>query len=115
MQPHVEQGKPSQRIRAAVWTFSRGSSTHRRGLAVALLLAVALAGAGSWAAAQPPLAAGVRIALPQQLLTAMRARMTVSIEKRSGKTISASHCRHVSGGCDQRLGAFAEYLSSSAS
>jgi hypothetical protein len=56
----------------------------------------------------------VPVALPQQLLAAMRVRLTVSTERRSGRTIPASHCRHAPGGCEQRLSAFAEYLSSAA-
>lgn len=78
-------------------------------LALAGLLA--LVGGATWASAQ---SLGVPVALPQQLLTGMRARVAVSVEKSSGRTIPASHCRHAPGGCDRRLSAFAEYLVSSA-
>jgi hypothetical protein len=47
---------------------------------------------------------------PQLLLTAMRTRIAVSFNRRSGRTIPASHCRHAPGGCEKRLAAFAEYL-----
>ena len=81
-------------------------------LALALLLALLLG--GSFVSAQS-LTTRVPVALPQPLLAAMRARLTVSTEKTSGRTIPASHCRHAPGGCEQRLSAFAEYLSSAAS
>lgn len=47
---------------------------------------------------------------PQLLLAAIQARIAVSYDRRSGRTIPASHCRHAPGGCDKRLSAFAEYL-----
>jgi hypothetical protein len=50
------------------------------------------------------------IAKPEVLQKAMRSRVTVSWEKRSGRTIPASHCRHAPQGCDERLKHFATYL-----
>jgi hypothetical protein len=41
---------------------------------------------------------------------AMRTRISVSTEQKTGKTIPAAHCRHAAEGCDKRLAAFAEYL-----
>lgn len=46
----------------------------------------------------------------QVLNSAMRARIAVSTNRRTGRTIPASHCRHAVGGCDQRLTEFARYL-----
>jgi soluble lytic murein transglycosylase-like protein len=45
----------------------------------------------------------------EQLIGAMRARVSVGTDKR-GRTIPAYHCRHAVGGCDQRLSEFARYL-----
>ena len=45
-----------------------------------------------------------------QLGQAMRARIAVSYNQRSGKTIPAYHCRHAPEGCEQRLSTFAQYL-----
>jgi hypothetical protein len=104
---------PAQRVRHSL---QRGVASRLRlgGARVvlsAVLLASVVLGAATWANAQ---SLGVPVALPQQLLTGMRARVAVSIEKRSGRTIPAYHCRHAPGGCDQRLSAFAGYLVSAA-
>lgn len=40
----------------------------------------------------------------------MRARIAVSYNQKSGKTIPAYHCRHAPGGCESRLSTFATYL-----
>jgi hypothetical protein len=45
-----------------------------------------------------------------QMSQAMRARIAVSYNQRSGKTIPAYHCRHAPGGCESRLSTFAQYL-----
>jgi len=45
-----------------------------------------------------------------QLGQAMRARIAVSYNQRSGKTIPAYHCRHAPEGCESRLSTFAQYL-----
>src|SRR5690242_33084 len=47
---------------------------------------------------------------PQLLLAAIQNRIAVSYDRRSGRTIPASHCRHAPGGCEKRLAAFADYL-----
>jgi hypothetical protein len=41
---------------------------------------------------------------------AMRVRIAVSYNQKSGKTIPAYHCRHAPGGCESRLSTFAQYL-----
>jgi len=45
-----------------------------------------------------------------QLGQAMRSRISVSYNQRSGKTIPAYHCRHAPEGCESRLSTFAQYL-----
>jgi soluble lytic murein transglycosylase-like protein len=40
----------------------------------------------------------------------MRARIAVSFDRKTGKTIPAAHCRHAPEGCDKRLSVFAHYL-----
>jgi soluble lytic murein transglycosylase-like protein len=45
-----------------------------------------------------------------RLHTAMLSRIAVSMNKRTGRTIPAFHCRHAVGGCEERLGQFARYL-----
>jgi hypothetical protein len=44
------------------------------------------------------------------LHTAMLSRIAVSMNRRTGRTIPAFHCRHAAEGCEQRLGQFARYL-----
>jgi hypothetical protein len=44
------------------------------------------------------------------LHNAMLARIAVSMDRRTGRTIPAIHCRHAAEGCAQRLGQFARYL-----
>jgi hypothetical protein len=44
------------------------------------------------------------------LHTAMLSRVAVGMNRRTGRTIPASHCRHAVGGCEKRLGQFAHYL-----
>lgn len=56
------------------------------------------------------LAAANANSAPQLLLRAIQTRIAVSYDRRSGRTIPASHCRHAPGGCEKRLAAFAEYL-----
>jgi len=41
---------------------------------------------------------------------AMRVRIAVSYNQKSGKTIPAYHCRHAPEGCESRLSTFATYL-----
>ena len=41
---------------------------------------------------------------------AMRSRVAIGMNKRTGRTIPASHCRHAVEGCEQRLSQFASYL-----
>jgi hypothetical protein len=41
---------------------------------------------------------------------AMRVRIAVSYNQKSGKTIPAYHCRHAPEGCESRLSTFAQYL-----
>jgi hypothetical protein len=106
---------PAQRVGRGL--RSSTASVRQRGArfvlsaTVLVSLLLGLLGAATWANAQ---SLSVPVALPQQLLTGMRARVAVSIEKRSGRTIPAYHCRHAPGGCDQRLSAFAGYLVSAA-
>ena len=90
------------------------AAAPRRARAAALLAAMlVLVAVGSLARAQSALSSAMGatvVAVPQQLLGAMKTRVGVSFDKRSGRTIPASHCRHAPGGCDQRLAAFADYL-----
>lgn len=44
------------------------------------------------------------------LHNAMLSRIAVSMNRRTGRTIPAFHCRHAVGGCAERLGQFARYL-----
>lgn len=44
------------------------------------------------------------------LQKAMRARISISTNRRTGGTVPAYHCRHAPEGCDQRLTVFARYL-----
>lgn len=44
------------------------------------------------------------------LQQALRFRVTVHTNKKTGHITAASHCRHASGGCDKRLLEFAHYL-----
>jgi hypothetical protein len=44
------------------------------------------------------------------LSNAMSARIAVATNRRTGRTIPASHCRHAPGGCEERLSKFAHYL-----
>jgi hypothetical protein len=44
------------------------------------------------------------------LSQAMRERISVSYNQKSGKTIPAYHCRHAPEGCEERLSTFAQYL-----
>lgn len=46
----------------------------------------------------------------KRLYEAMSARIAVSTNRRTGRTIPASHCRHAVGGCEERLARFAHYL-----
>jgi hypothetical protein len=41
---------------------------------------------------------------------AMLVRVAVSLNRRTGRTIPAYHCRHAAEGCEQRLAQFARYL-----
>jgi Transglycosylase SLT domain len=44
------------------------------------------------------------------LSDAMNARIAIGTDRRTGRTIPASHCRHAAGGCEERLSKFAHYL-----
>ena len=50
----------------------------------------------------------------QMLGIAIRERIAVAIDKRTGRTIPAAHCRHAPGGCEKRLMIFARFLAQSA-
>lgn len=50
----------------------------------------------------------------QMLGVAIRERIAVAIDKRTGRTIPAAHCRHAPGGCEKRVMVFARYLTESA-
>ena len=58
-------------------------------------------------AAATALSAGDEVEL---LHGAMLTRVAVSLNKRTGRTIPAFHCRHAAEGCEQRLERFARYL-----
>jgi hypothetical protein len=45
------------------------------------------------------------------LQQALRFRVTVYVNPRSGNMVAIGHCRHAAGGCDRRLDEFAHYLS----
>ncbi|MDH5672064.1 MAG: lytic transglycosylase domain-containing protein [Myxococcales bacterium] len=44
------------------------------------------------------------------LHSAIRARITVSVNQKTGDSIPAAHCRYAREGCERRLGEFAHYL-----
>jgi hypothetical protein len=52
-----------------------------------------------------PSASGVEL-----LHDAMIARIAVSTNRKTGRVVPASHCRSASGGCEERLSKFAQYL-----
>ena len=109
MMQQVDQARRSNEHR------TRPQPAARNATVLALTGLLVLIGGAVWASTRASAQSlKVPVALPQQLLTGMRKRVAVSIEKQTGRTIPASHCRHAPGGCDRRLSAFAEYLSSAA-
>lgn len=72
-----------------------------------LTCSLALMAMTSAAAAQAP-ASDSEVAY--KLGQAMRVRIAVSYNQKSGKTIPAYHCRHAPEGCESRLSTFATYL-----
>lgn len=51
-----------------------------------------------------------RRATVETLRIAIEARISVGVNRSSGRTVPAAHCRHAKGGCDKRLREFATYI-----
>lgn len=84
----------------------RPSLSRNSFVSSALFLSLAL----SLAAAAPEGRARAEVDASLLLHQAMKARVTVHRNQRSGRAIVALHCRHAVEGCEQRLSEFAGYL-----